>query len=78
MNLKSYIAVAPERLTHEQWAERFGVSRSHLTMILSGKAWPGRKLMLRIQEATSGAVPVASWFSAHPGISEAAPREAAE
>jgi transcriptional regulator with XRE-family HTH domain len=64
MTLKSYIEAQPGR-THAEWAERFGVSRSHFTMLLSGAAYPSRKLMQRIAEATEGAVPVTSWFEAH-------------
>jgi len=48
--------------THAQFAERIGVSRAHFTKIANGTAWPSRKLMLRIAEATDGAVPVTAWF----------------
>lgn len=48
--------------THERFAKRLGVSRAHLTKIVNGTAYPSRKLMLRISEATAGGVPVTAWF----------------
>ncbi|RAP39392.1 hypothetical protein BYZ73_20800 [Rhodovulum viride] len=63
-SLAHYIHGSAEQLTHEQWARRFGISRSHFTMLRNGTAQPSKKLMVRIEEETSGAVSVASWFRA--------------
>jgi len=51
----------PQRKDRE-WAEVLGVSRSHLNMLKHGKAQPSKRLMLRIERATGGAVPLAVWF----------------
>lgn len=59
-NLASYRAGLG--LTQEQMAERLHVSRAHLSKLESGAACPSRKLMLRIEQATGGAVPVVGWF----------------
>lgn len=53
-----------EDRTHDEWAKALGCSRSHFTMLLNGTAQPGKKLMVKIEELSGGAVPVASWFEA--------------
>lgn len=44
------------------WAERLGISRSHLNMLKNDTAQPSKKLMQKIEQVTAGAVPVLSWF----------------
>jgi hypothetical protein len=60
--LTSYLASQPKR-TDQEWAEEFGISRSHFTEIRLNTAQPGKNLMMKIEQATGGKVPVASWFS---------------
>lgn len=49
-------------LTQEQLAALIGCDRSHVSKLLSGKAFPSRKLAIEIADKTGGAVPVTSWF----------------
>lgn len=62
--LRQHIDTAKPRLTHEEWAKRLGISRSHLTEIVNGTAHPGRSLILRIEQETGGRVKPAIWFKA--------------
>lgn len=59
---QEFVARHPDR-THAEWAEVLGCSRSHFTMMLNGTAQPGKKLMLKIEEASGGYVPVVDWFT---------------
>ena len=59
--LHAYIAAEPDR-TDAQWADLFGISRSHFTEIRNGTAFPSKSLMVRIAEKTAGRVPVIAWF----------------
>lgn len=59
-NLSEYLRRTGQ--THEAFAKMVGVSRAHLTKIANGAAHPSRALMLRIEKATNGAVPVLAWF----------------
>lgn len=59
---QQYVALFTDR-THEEWAKALGCSRSHFTMILKGTAQPGKKLMVKIEQLSGGAVPVSSWFT---------------
>lgn len=43
------------------WARRLGVSTSHMSGLLSGKKLPSLELAVRIERATGGRVPAASW-----------------
>jgi transcriptional regulator with XRE-family HTH domain len=58
--LAQFIADEPKRPL-EMWAKEFGISRSYLSEILSGKS-PGRATIEKIDRATAGKVPAASWF----------------
>lgn len=62
--------LSKNRLTHEEIASRFGVSRAHLTKLVSRKAYPSRRLMILIDRETRGEVPAASWFSTPPEAPE--------
>lgn len=59
--LHAYIARFPDR-TQQDWAKRFGISRSFFAEIVSGRKYPGRKTMITISKETDGEVPVAAWF----------------
>lgn len=43
------------------FAEEIGTSPSYLSQLLSGHRRPSFRLMLKIQEATGGDVPVSAW-----------------
>jgi DNA-binding transcriptional regulator YdaS (Cro superfamily) len=43
------------------FAQEIGVSRTYLSLLLSGAKEPGRNVMRRIHEATSGAVTPNDW-----------------
>lgn len=45
------------------WAHQFGVSPPFLSEILNGKKRPGLDVAVRIERATGGQVPAASWVS---------------
>jgi len=60
--LPEYIASSKVKRTQEEWGEVFGISRSYLSEILSGKVTPGTKVIARINEVTGGKVPPAVWF----------------
>jgi transcriptional regulator with XRE-family HTH domain len=49
--------------TQQDWADAIGISRPMLSMILSGKAHPSRRVIGLIDCATEGAVPPAAWFT---------------
>ena len=57
----SYIAKARPDRTHAEWAEFFGISRSHFSMILNGSALPSRKLAAKIEALTKGRVKARDW-----------------
>lgn len=61
--LAKHLADHPDR-KDQDWASLFGVSRSHFSMIRSGKAAPSKKVMARMEAMTGGAVPILSWFAA--------------
>lgn len=67
--IRQYIDSAKPQLTHEEWAARFGISRSYFTDIVNGKVRPGTKVMEAISNATGGKVPPAVWFRKHGGAS---------
>lgn len=54
--LSEYIESHPVKLSHQQWADRFGISRSYMTEILSGKKHPGQATVRKIAAATGGDV----------------------
>lgn len=60
--LRQYIDRSKKARTHEEWAEFFGISRSHFTEILNGTAFPGKRVIQRIAERTNGKVPLTIWF----------------
>jgi transcriptional regulator with XRE-family HTH domain len=59
-NIKTYMA--KNGLTHEEMADRIGISRSFLTQIVNQTRFPSRKVMNKIAEVTGGHVPPAAWF----------------
>lgn len=65
--------------TQAAWAERFGISAGHLSLILSGQKLPSLRLAFRIEAATGGGVPVSSWSvpAAPPHSPESAGEDAA-
>jgi transcriptional regulator with XRE-family HTH domain len=58
-------------LTQTQWAERFGVTSSYLSVLLQGGRKPSLQLAVRIERETDGAVPATSWVA--PCAAPAAP-----
>lgn len=54
-------------LTPAQWAIRLGISRPHMSTLMSGKRKPSLDLAVRIERATNGAVPAESWIIASDG-----------
>lgn len=54
MTLREYLF--KKRLTQEQFAESVGLTRSHLSRIVSGALIPSRKTALKIEEVTKGKV----------------------
>jgi len=49
-----------------EFAEAIGTSPSYLSQILSGHRRPGFDLIVRIDQASGGAVPPESWFAQKP------------
>lgn len=58
--LNAYIKAEPSR-TMSEWAEELGVSRPFLYGLLDGKRQPSLEVAKRIDAATNGKVPLASW-----------------
>lgn len=50
-------------ITHDELAEMLDCARSHATKMLRGAAHPSPRMMVRIELATDGMVPVSSWFT---------------
>ena len=50
-----------KELRHAEKAKRLGVSREHVTMLLSGARAPSLELAIKIERETGGNVPVAIW-----------------
>jgi hypothetical protein len=61
--LADHLGQHPGRKDHE-WAEMFGISRSHWNMIKNGTAQPSKAVMTRMETLTDGDVPILSWFAA--------------
>lgn len=59
-HLHEYIKAQAEQ-TDSKLAERFGISRSHFTMLRLGTALPSRKLAAHIEAVTEGAIPRSAW-----------------
>jgi hypothetical protein len=57
----AYIARTRPTRTHEEWANFFGISRSHFTEILNGTALPSRRLAAKIEALTKGRVKAHRW-----------------
>lgn len=57
--LKEHITASG--LSQSEWAGRLGISRNHLSSILSGVRLPSLTLAVRIERKTEGAIPAASW-----------------
>jgi hypothetical protein len=62
-----YLASHQPPRTDQEWADTLGCSRSHFNMLRNGKAQPSKRLMVEIERATAGAVPVTAWFEAQRG-----------
>ena len=62
--LRSHIKSSGD--TREVWAARLGISRSYLSLLESGTKMPSLTLAVRIERATGGAVPAASWVAERP------------
>lgn len=58
----NFLASGKAKKTDQEWAEFFGVSRSHFNMLRNGTAQPSKTLMLRMEHLTGGEVSVISWF----------------
>lgn len=59
--LLTYISEHGPR-TDQEWADLFGISRTHFHGLRTGTAQPSKKVMERIARETGGAVPIAAWF----------------
>lgn len=59
--LSEFLTARRKPTTQADWAKRFGISRSYLSELMSGKYTPSLKLAKRIQEQTKGRVPMSSW-----------------
>lgn len=62
MTLQEYMSATDANRKQAKWAEALGVSQAFLSQILNGTRVPGRKTMLKIEQATGGKVPCAVWF----------------
>ena len=51
-----------KRMTQEAFAALIGATQATVSRLCSDKAQPSKNLMLRIERATGGEVPVLSWF----------------
>lgn len=49
-------------MTQAQLAKLVGASQSHIADIERGRSQPSRRLIEKIAEMTTGAVPVTAWF----------------
>lgn len=49
-------------ITDSAFADRLGVSKGYMSLILSGKRAPSRELIQKIDKVTAGRVPPAVWF----------------
>lgn len=61
MDLTQYLKA--ENLTQAQFAERVQVRQSTISKLCSGEIRPSWSMAARIERATAGAVPVATWAS---------------
>jgi len=59
--LSQYVASREPR-SHKQWADFFGMSRSHFSECLRGVHTPSAKKMVAIQEKTGGEVTPNDWM----------------
>lgn len=50
-----------EGMVHRAFAERLGISKAMLSLMLSGKRRPGRELAVNIEAVTKGKVKVKEW-----------------
>lgn len=64
--LRQYIDRHKPRLTHEEWADRLGISRSYFTEILNGSKPASRRVMAAVNDMTGGKVPPNVWFAVKP------------
>ena len=60
------------KLTQREAAAILGISRPHLSQVVSGSKRPSLDLAVRIERLTDGAVPVSSWVDDSDSASEAA------
>ncbi len=58
--LIDHIQARPDRKSRE-WAADFGISRPYLHGLLKNQRNPSLETAMRIEAATGGAVPIASW-----------------
>ncbi|AGG91221.1 putative dehydrogenase [Sulfitobacter phage pCB2047-C] len=63
--LSQYIA-SQEPRSHKQWADFFGMSRSHFSECLRGVHTPSAKKMVAIQAKTGGEVTPNDWMQDAP------------
>ena len=61
--------------TRTVWAGRLGISKSFLSDLLNGNRTPSLDLAVRIERATGGRVPAASWIPLPPDTPAPAPQE---
>lgn len=68
--LQAYLAQA--NLRQSEFADLVGSSQATISKLANGSALPGLELAVRIDRATGGAVPAASWV---PDSAPATPQE---
>lgn len=72
-NLTTFLAETNTSQT--KLSEVLGISRSHMSLIVSGERKPSLDLALAIERATDGAVPVSSWAANPPAQPSPTPDE---
>lgn len=48
-------------ISQAKLSDALGISRSHMSLLVSGERKPGLDLAVAIERATDGAVPASSW-----------------
>ena len=70
MTLREYLFI--NRIKKKDFADRVGISTGYTTKISEGQQVPSMTLAIKIETATAGAVPVASWIDSSQNLSEVA------
>jgi transcriptional regulator with XRE-family HTH domain len=71
--LTTYLSEAS--ISQAKLSEVLGISRSHMSLLVSGERKPGLDLAVAIERATDGAVPASSWVDEVQSLPTPAPKE---